>query len=243
MGIYKAEGIVCSSTKLNEADRIVHVYTDNGLIKGVAKGIRKTKSKFGGRLEPLSHVALVLYKGKALDTITQADLIDPFAKLKSDFRKLGFSLAIADFIQRITEHESHPGEMFNLFKKALEKICISENTEEIYLLFCLKALQITGYNIEFRSCVNCGTSEKLVSFSSIQGGMICSGCTNEELASAENKAAADVLSSLTRGSSNTSSRKGLHAAIKLLNNFIKYHIDISLRSLRFIDRILMENNG
>lgn len=241
MAIYKAQGIVCSSTKLNEADRIVHIYTDNGLIKGVAKGIRKTKSKFGGRLEPLSFVDLVLYKGKTLDTITQVDLIDPFSAVKGDFKKLSFCLAIADFIQKMTEHESHPGELFNLFRRALEKISTDPDIEKVYLLFTLKALQIIGYDLDFRSCIHCGSGNMLVNFSARQGGMICSKCIDADLASAENKAAAYVLTSLIKGQPKSSSREDLHSAIRLINSFIKHHIDISLRSFRFIDRILMDH--
>lgn len=240
MSIYKAEGIVCSSIKLNEADRIVHIYTTNGLVRAVVKGIRKTKSKFGGRLEPISHVSLVLYSGRSLDTISQAELVAPYTDIKKDFIKLTLGLIMADFVQRLAEHESHPGELFEIFKDSLDKINNGNFAENIFLLFNLKLLKILGYNLEFDICVYCGSKNKLVSFSSVQGGMVCENCNPDELVSEENYLAAKALASIADGSNHASVQRDImKAAVRLIYNFVKYHLDINLKSSHFLDRILM----
>src|SRR5881296_3888223 len=85
MPLYKEQGIVLRSAKLGEADKIVTILTQgSGKIRGVAKGIRKTHSKFGARLEPFTHVSLMLYEGRNLDTVTQAEIISPFLALRKD---------------------------------------------------------------------------------------------------------------------------------------------------------------
>ena len=86
MSLYRADGIVLRTWRLGEADRIVVLLTpENGKVRAVAKGVRKTRSKFGGRLEPTSHVAVQLYAGRGdLDIVTQAETIDRFESLRLD---------------------------------------------------------------------------------------------------------------------------------------------------------------
>src|SRR5438093_3302746 len=86
MPLYKEQGIVLRSVKLGEADKIVTILTQGaGKVRAVAKGIRKTRSRFGARLEPFTHVSLLLYRGKSLDTVTQAEIISPFLTLRRSF--------------------------------------------------------------------------------------------------------------------------------------------------------------
>src|SRR5438093_13351184 len=89
MPLYKEQGIVLRAIKLGEADKIVSILTQgSGKIRAVAKGIRRTNSKFGARLEPLTHVSLLLYQGRNLDTVTQAEIISPFTGIRSDFARI-----------------------------------------------------------------------------------------------------------------------------------------------------------
>src|SRR5918999_4872407 len=101
-GLYKDEGIVLKTIKLGEADRIVTFFTrQNGKVRAVAKGVRKTKSRFGGRLEPYTRVELLIYRGRSLDTITQADIIDPFRGLRHDYDRLWSAAALAEIVEKI----------------------------------------------------------------------------------------------------------------------------------------------
>src|SRR5919202_5542539 len=88
MPLYKEQGIVLRTMNLGEADRIVTVLTQGtGKVRAVAKGIRKTRSKFGARLDPFTHVDLLLYRGRELDIVTQADIITPFREVRADYRR------------------------------------------------------------------------------------------------------------------------------------------------------------
>ena len=89
MNLYREQGVVLRTWKLGEADRIVVLMTQGqGKVRAVAKGVRKTKSRFGGRLEPFSHVDLSLYRGRELDIVTQAEVIAPFRALREDYDRV-----------------------------------------------------------------------------------------------------------------------------------------------------------
>ncbi len=103
MSIYKTRGIVLKTHKLGEADRIITLLTNNyGKVGAVAKGVRKTKSKFGSRLEPFTHVDLVLYKGRNLDTITQAEIIDSFSGIRDNFERITHGSAMLDLVNKVS---------------------------------------------------------------------------------------------------------------------------------------------
>ncbi len=90
MSLYRDRGVVLRTYKLGEADRIVVLLTSgHGKVRAVAKGVRRTKSRFGGRLEPLSHVELLLYEGRELDIVSQAEIIDPWRLLHEDLTSRG----------------------------------------------------------------------------------------------------------------------------------------------------------
>jgi DNA repair protein RecO (recombination protein O) len=102
-GIYKDEGVVLKTIKLGEADRIVTLFTrDNGKVRAVAKGVRKTKSRFGGRLEPFTSVALIVYRGRSLDTITAADILTPNKGVRATYGRLTAAAALAELVDKIT---------------------------------------------------------------------------------------------------------------------------------------------
>ena len=103
MSLYRDEAIVLRTYKLGEADRIVVLFTKaRGKVRAVAKGVRKTKSRFGARLEPTSHVALQLYEGRELDTITQAETLDHFRPIRDDLDRLGRASSMLEAVDQIT---------------------------------------------------------------------------------------------------------------------------------------------
>src|SRR5205807_2254194 len=107
MPLYKEQGIVLRSMKLGEADKIVTILTQgSGKIRAVAKGIRRTNSKFGARLEPLTHVSLLLYQGRNLDTVTQAEIISPFRRIRGDFELIAAAETMLEATDKVAEeHE------------------------------------------------------------------------------------------------------------------------------------------
>src|SRR3954471_12439238 len=104
MSLYRDEAVVLRTYKLGEADRIVVLFTRNrGKVRAVAKGVRKTSSRFGARLEPTSHVALQLYEGRELDTITQAESIESFRGLRDDLERITRSASILEAVEQMTQ--------------------------------------------------------------------------------------------------------------------------------------------
>src|SRR4051794_4601752 len=102
-GLYKDEGVVLKTIKLGEADRILTLFTRrNGKVRAVAKGVRKTKSRFGGRLEPFTNVSLMIYAGRSLDTITSADILTSFREVRGDYARLTAAAAMAELVDKIT---------------------------------------------------------------------------------------------------------------------------------------------
>ena len=101
-GLYKDEGVVLKTIKLGEADRIVTLFTrHNGKVRAVAKGVRKTKSRFGGRLEPFTRVDLMIYRGRNLDTITSAEILTPYKEMRTDYARLTAAAAVAEVIEKM----------------------------------------------------------------------------------------------------------------------------------------------
>lgn len=240
MKTFKATGIVCSSIKLGEADKIVTVYSDLGIIRAVAKGVRKTKSKFGGRLEPLSFVSLVLYKGRNLDTITQADLIKPFLKIRSDLKLMSHAFVLTNLVEKIAEHESHRGELLEILVNSIKDINNGENSQFVLMKFKANVLSELGYFGDTGTCVKCGRNLESKSgvFGVESGGFLCSGCEfSDDWRIEINKNSSLLLDNILRDNplpAENISHENLATVSKILDSYIKYHLDINLTSHRFL---------
>jgi DNA repair protein RecO (recombination protein O) len=184
---YKTEAVVLRSMRLGEADRVLHLYTlDRGRVGAVAKGVRKTKSRFGGRLEPLSHVELMLHQGKSdLQTITGVHLLRPHHAAREDYYRLSVGLIGAEAMLRLfSEQEANERAFTALtrFLGALEELPRTAGRpalDPLALSFQLKLLWLSGYLPHLTSCAECGTDDAtLVGYSPRAGGAVCGGCAN-----------------------------------------------------------------
>ena len=187
MNNYVTEAINLKSYNLNDADKIIVMYSkENGLIKGVAKGIKKPKSKLGARMDLLVANTIQLLKGRSLDTIIQAQTINNFKKSREDFDKLMLSSYVSEIIINLGEgSENASEEIYSLLYKALNKIANSSNKKEMLIAtikFQLKILLIMGFCVELDSCLCCREQvlNENMYFSSKMGGIICEDC-NEHL--------------------------------------------------------------
>jgi DNA repair protein RecO (recombination protein O) len=179
---YKTEAIVLRSLRFAEADRILHLYTlDRGRVGAIAKGIRKTKSRVGARLEPLSHVALVLHEGSGeLHTVTGVDLVNPHRGAREQSYRLGVGLIGAEAMLRLyAEPEANP-RAFAALARFLDLLDVADDPQDgrhaldlLGLSFQLKLLWLSGYLPHVRACVECGAKEQLVGFSARAGGAVC----------------------------------------------------------------------
>jgi DNA repair protein RecO (recombination protein O) len=185
---YRTEAVVLRSFRLGEADRVLHLYTlDRGRVGAVAKGIRRTRSRVGGRLEPLSHVELQLHQGRGeLQTITTVDLIRSHRESREDSHRLGVALGGAEAMLRLfTEQEANPrafAALLRFLELAGELEHPSRPTrpalEPLGLAFQLKLLWLSGYQPHLDSCAECGGVSPLVAYLPRAGGAVCGACAN-----------------------------------------------------------------
>jgi DNA repair protein RecO (recombination protein O) len=176
----KTEAIVLRSIRYGEADRILHLYTPHlGRINAIAKGVRRSRSRFGARLEPFFHVRLVLHEGRGeLATVTSADTVSVSSKLRDHAETLDAAARACDAVVRLFETpEPHP-EVFRLL--ANELALLNDSSDHARpangLAFRLKLLLAAGIVPQLSACATCGASEHLHGFSAAAGGIVCSSC-------------------------------------------------------------------
>jgi DNA repair protein RecO (recombination protein O) len=161
VGIYRDDGIVLRTQKLGEADCIVTLLARRaGRVRAVAKGVRRTKSRFGARLEPFTHVDLLLYTGRSLDVITQADTVRPYGKaFSSDYPRYTTGTAMLETAEKFTPVEKEPAmRQFLLLVGGLR--ALGEGAHEPRLVldaYLLRSLAVAGYAPALDECAVCGT--------------------------------------------------------------------------------------
>ena len=178
---YKTEAVVLRSIRFGEADRVLHLYTlDRGRIGAVAKGVRKTTSRFGGRLEPLSHVELMLHQGSGeLQTVTGVQLLRHHQASRSDYYRLSAGLIGAEAMLRLHGEPEANERAFGALTKFLDVLDDVEPSTDrppldpLVLSFQLKLLWLSGYLPHVTSCVECGATGELAGFSARAGGAVC----------------------------------------------------------------------
>jgi DNA repair protein RecO (recombination protein O) len=183
-GYYKTEAIVLRSFRLREADRIVHLYTStHGRVGAVVKGVRRTKSRFGGRLEPFFRVRLVLYQGRGdLDTVTQAEAVEWYPRLRAHGASLHAAGAACETVLRLFGEEAANPAAYNLLCRELQLLDADTGRAGAanLLAFRLKLLLVAGFVPELATCATCGAelsgTTASLTFSAAAGGVICAEC-------------------------------------------------------------------
>jgi len=179
-GAVKSEAVVLRSIRYGEADRILHLYTPHyGRVSAIAKGVRRTRSRFGGRLEPFFRLHIEMHEGRGeLLTVTGASTVDAHPRLRGDAGAIDAAARACDAVSRMFEtSEPHPN-VFNLLCRHLH--LLDERPEHATrgrsLSFRLKLLHAAGFAPQLGACASCGDSEHLTSFSGAAGGVVCSAC-------------------------------------------------------------------
>src|SRR4029450_339999 len=172
MNLYREQGVVLRTWKLGEADRIVVLLTQGeGKVRAVAKGVRKTKSRFGGRLEPFSHVDLSLYRGRELDIVTQAEVITPFRALREDYDRVVAGTAMLEAGDQVGQERGPPIRLSLLLVRALRALDGAPRDPSVVLdAFLLKLMALEGYRPALAECAGCGAKEAPRGFSLVRGG-------------------------------------------------------------------------
>jgi DNA repair protein RecO (recombination protein O) len=178
----KTEAIVLRSIRYGEADRILHLYSKSrGRIGAIAKGARKPKSRFGGRLEPFFRLDLILHEGRGdLLTVTSAATVDGYPRLRSSGPAIGAGARACDSVLRLLDAAEPNPPAYNLLCRYLGLLDDPSQERaaelETALAFRLKLALVAGFAPELAACARCGEAEHLVGFSGAAGGVVCAGC-------------------------------------------------------------------
>lgn len=179
------DAVVLRSFSFGEADRVLHVYTqESGRVGVVAKGVRRTKSRFGGRLEPFSHVELSIHRGRGeLGTVTGASLVRSHDAIRTDPYRLRVGLVGLEAMLRLYTEEERNDRAFLALTRFLEALDVREPQtgrrpalDPLVLSLQLKLLWIEGFFPHLGSCVECGAEDELVAFLASAGGAVCAAC-------------------------------------------------------------------
>jgi DNA repair protein RecO (recombination protein O) len=242
MPLYKEQGIVLRSVKLGEADKIVTILTQgSGKVRGVAKGIRRTTSKFGGRLEPFTHVSLLMYRGRNLDTVTQAEILSPFVELRSEFDLFAAGETMLEAVDRVAEEHERNVRLFLLLLGGLRALEARPNDPAaVAECFLLKLLSLSGFHPSLSGCGACGMPGPHGWFSAGQGGVVCSDCVGEDAGRVDEPPVRwlDALAraDLPGAGDMTPSDAVRREARALLYGFAEYHLERRMRTFALLAR-------
>ncbi|TRZ87043.1 MAG: DNA repair protein RecO [Streptomycetaceae bacterium] len=242
MSLYRDEAVVLRTQKLGEADRIVTLLTrEHGRIRGVAKGVRRTKSKFGARLEPGSHIDVQLYVGKTFDTVTQVEAIMNYGEaVSNDYQRWTIASAILETAERFTSQEHEPAlQEFQLVVGGLR--ALAENRHDASMIldaFLLRSLFIGGYAPSMTICSRCEKPGPHRYFSLVGGGSVCLDCRPSACATPapETLALMGALLSADWDLADASERKHQREASGLVAAYLQWHLERGLRSLPLVER-------
>jgi DNA repair protein RecO (recombination protein O) len=178
VSLYRDQGVVLRTIKLGEADRIVSLMTQaHGKVRAVAKGVRKTKSKFGARLEPTSHIALQCYRGRELDVVTQVETVDAFRVLRERYVLLTHAVTMLEAVDQVAqEHEPNPA-LYRMLVGALRTLA-QRPSPVVTPAFLWKLLSLEGFHPMLDCCARCGADAgDAVAFDLAEGGLVCARCS------------------------------------------------------------------
>ena len=244
--VYKAQAIVLRQRKLGEADKIVTLYTaHDGKVDAVAKGVRRTKSRLAGHLEPLTLGSYLLAEGRDLDIVTQAETVDAFPQLREDLERLSRGIYCAELVDKLTpdRHEGTP--IFRLLQQTLTLLDASSAYELAVRRFELRLLDELGYKPSLSTCAVCdGRLEPQTNYwSAAAGGVVCPTCEGDSLhLSPLGLNALKMLRLLARAPFEDVARVRTSATLSAeleacLGDYVRYVMEREVRSARFVETL------
>jgi DNA repair protein RecO (recombination protein O) len=240
---YKEQGVVLRSVKLGEADKIVTVMTQgSGKVRAVAKGIRKTTSRFGARLEPFTHANLMLYRGRgSLDTITQAEILSPHMAIRSDLALIAAGETMLEAVDKVAEEHEKNLRLVLLLLAGLRALeTRPADPMSVTESFLLKLLSLSGFHPSLTACAVCGGLDPGL-WSSGVGGAVCAAdadpgagpVARDALATLAHLAQADLVDA---GAATITDERTRREARSLLFGFTEYHLERRMRSVPMLVR-------
>lgn len=236
----KVTAVVLGSRPLGEADRIVTLFTrELGRADAVVKGVRRTKSRWGARLEPFGVVDLVLFRGRSLYTVTSAQFVAMFPRLREDREAMIGAALLCEAVAGLFGEAEPEERAFNLVVRALrgldEGFVGPAQRAPLVLGALIKLLYEAGYLPVLDRCVACGAGSRAVAFSAARGGLLCENClgegvpiTPEAVAALRHALTAPLAELRTEGPS-----EAVEEGLRHLHSLYAYHTGQHLRALRY----------
>jgi DNA repair protein RecO (recombination protein O) len=240
MPLYRDEAIVLRTHKLGEADRIVTMLSrQHGQIRAVAKGVRRTASKFGSRLEPFMAVDIQLYEGRNLDTVSQVESIGAYGReIMADYASYTAANAMVEAAERLTA-EVGSTQQYLLLVGALRSLARAEHDPGLTLdSYLLRALSLSGWAPNFDSCAACGAPGPHSNFVMQTGGVVCPECKPAGAATLDEETV-NLLGALLAGDwdfAHAASPRARANASGIVAAYSQWHIERGLRSLTLVER-------
>ena len=243
MTLYRDQAIVIRTQKLGEADRIITLFSrEHGRIRAVAKGVRRTKSKFGARLEPASFVDIQLYTGKTFDVVTQVEGIENYGdSISHDYQKWTIASSILEAAERFSANEGEPAlQQFLLLLGALKALAHESHDPSLILdAYLLRSLSVAGYAPSMTICSRCDKPGPHKYFSLVGGGSVCADCKPSASATPHVETL-QLMSDLLTGdwaSADASELRHRREASGLIAAYLQWHLERGLRSLPLVERV------
>lgn len=242
MPLYRDEGVVLRTQKLGEADRIITLLTrEHGRVRAVGKGVRRTSSRIGARLEPFMRVDVQLYIGRSLDIVTQVETVEAYARpLAIDYQRYTAGTAMLETAERFTAEEREPAvQQYHLLVGGLHALATRAHDPGLVLdAFLLRSLAVAGYAPSFDTCVRCDLPGPHGFFAIGSGGIVCQECRPAG-AVTPSAPTVDLLAALLTGdwaTADASDRRHRAEASGIVAAYLQWHLERGLRSLRLVDR-------
>ncbi|AJT41023.1 DNA repair protein RecO [Psychromicrobium lacuslunae] len=239
---YRVDAVVLRTHKLGEADRIITLLSsERGQIRAVAKGVRRTSSKFGGRLEPFMVSDLQLVSGRTLDIISQAVTKSPYGQsIAAHYDRYTVATAMAETAEKLTDADAESaGAQYRLLVGALGALARGEHAAELILdSYLLRALATAGWAASFDACARCGTEGPHSAFSAALGGAVCHDCRPPGSPSPAVQTMSLLAALLSGNWSVADNSEPAHRreAAGLVASFVQWHLERNVRSLRLVER-------
>lgn len=237
MSLYRDQGLVLRTIRLGESDRIVTFMTEHhGKVRAVAKGVRKTRSRFGARLEPLGHAALLLYQGRELDVVTQAESIEHFRSIREDLDAVAAAATMLEAVDQVAQERHSNPRLYQMLVGALRALGATRSPL-VAPAFFLKLLALEGFEPVLDACASCGAGGELVAFDLEEGGALCRRCRR---GAALGPDALELMRRILGGGLSgvlaEQDPAGGHDFGVLAARALEHHLERRLRSLGVLDR-------
>lgn len=243
MTTFRDEAVVLRTQKLGEADRIITLLTrESGRVRAVAKGVRRTSSRFGARLEPFMLVDIQLWQGRSLDIVNQVDTLAPYGKqIATDYGRYTAGTVMLETAERLTENEREPAtQQFLLLVGALRTLAEGSHDPNLVLdAFLLRSLSVAGWAPSFHDCARCGQQGPHGAFALAMGGAVCRQCRPPGAAAPAPQTSL-LLAALLTGDwavADESTPRHRREGSGLVAAYLQWHLERGVRSLRHVERV------